>query len=346
MNPAEMPAPTTKSPEEQALLDHYLRVEEGLILYGAPILLVVGTVGNALVVLVVLGRGAMRATTTSIYMVALAVLDTLLLYVGLLPYWIYFRCDVDWYSLHTSSCKALLFLLYLLVHLEAWVLVNLTMERLVAVLSPHKVKIYFSKTNAVIGLTVTTLAIMTLDLHFLWTHSLVEYVVDRATGTTAKKCADINEDVVIFMFRAWPWLDMAVASVIPFIVILVSNVIIIIRVVFKNRVNKMSAKMTSVTAMLICVSFTFLVLTLPICIYFVIMYGNIDRHSDADIDIDNANIIHAAFSILFYMNNSINFILYCVSGPRFRRELLALLRHPKVHPMHSQGRPTVSQTLP
>lgn len=53
----------------------------------APILLVVGVVGNCLI-LVTMTRQQMSGTSTCVYLVAMAVLDTVVLVVGLIPDWL------------------------------------------------------------------------------------------------------------------------------------------------------------------------------------------------------------------------------------------------------------------
>ena len=62
------------------------------------------------------------------------------------------------------------------------------------------------------------------------------------------------------------------------------------------------------TAMLITVSLTFLILTGPISLFYL------------NIQIDP--VPNRVFLIMRYTNNSINAVLYCVSGSRFRNELM------------------------
>ena len=64
------------------------------------------------------------------------------------------------------------------------------------------------------------------------------------------------------------------------------------------------------TAMLITVSITFLVLTGPLAV--------LDRSVDVQIN----PILYAIIVIFRYINHSINAVLYCISGSRFRNELM------------------------
>ena len=53
----------------------------------SPILLVIGVVGNSLVLLT-MSRQQLNGTSTSVYLITMAVLDTLVLIVGLIPDWL------------------------------------------------------------------------------------------------------------------------------------------------------------------------------------------------------------------------------------------------------------------
>ena len=62
--------------------------------------------------------------------------------------------------------------------------------------------------------------------------------------------------------------------------------------------------------MLLTVSFLFIFLTTPICIYTLV--GGLPR------------LVHSVATILHHLNHSINGVLYCITGTRFRQELKSL----------------------
>ena len=64
------------------------------------------------------------------------------------------------------------------------------------------------------------------------------------------------------------------------------------------------------TAILVTVSITFLVLTGPLAV--------LDKTVDVQLD----PIVYAIILIMRYVNHSINAVLYCISGTRFRNELM------------------------
>ena len=70
------------------------------------------------------------------------------------------------------------------------------------------------------------------------------------------------------------------------------------------------------TAMVVTVSFTFLILTAPTAVYMALPHV---------IHLPNNPIYHVFMNLTQYLNHSINGILYCIVGSRFRSELLKIL---------------------
>jgi len=75
---------------------------------------------------------------------------------------------------------------------------------------------------------------------------------------------------------------------------------------------------TKTTVMLLVVSFAWLVLTIPFALCgFIFAVG--------DIDVEQAALLmpfKAVAFLLMYTNHAVNFYLYCLTGSKFRRELI------------------------
>ena len=113
-------------------------------------------------------------------------------------------------------------------------------------------------------------------------------------------------------------IDAFLYSFIPLLVMFTSNCLIILKFMmakWKNRhggtrsVNQaLSKSAVKGTVMLLTISFAFIILTGPISIAYSIM--------------DNPPIIvYGITVILQYLNHSINGVLYCITGSKFRHEL-------------------------
>ena len=291
--------------------------------YGAPILIACGTVGNALSVLVMC-RKKIQQCTMSLYLLVLALVDTSVLYVGLLHLYLKELYDYDWREFSNTVCKLHMFMIYAIMQYDSWLLVSVTMERLCAVLLPHKCRTIFTKRNMVISLVILAVVIASINAHFFATYELVEI----SDGSPRRVCVTTTKEHWEFIHLIWPWIDFIVASLLPFLIIVLSNSAIIGRIVhstFKRRQHLHSqnnafsnSKMTTMTAILLTVTLVFFITTAPMAIY---MIRNVSQHHQADAEQKAyLKLVWTVLSLLLYTNNVINFLLYLISGRRFRRE--------------------------
>ena len=237
-------------------------------LYCSPILIVLGTIGNILSFVVML-RKNIRESTTSLYLSVLAIVDTAVLYTGLLMNFVIKVSDYYIFDCSQFACKFGRFTIYGLQQFDSWVLVNVTLERVCAVFLPHQVKDIFTKKFATVSLTIQALVIVAINSHFFYTYHLVYYA--------GESFCEIHLPAHTSLITiTWPWIDFCLTSLIPFTIIINSNVAIICRLMWSRYTRRRnlhvssSIKMTSMTAILITVSIVFLVTTAPIRIYFIL----------------------------------------------------------------------------
>ena len=309
-------------------------------LVGAPFLVVVGTAGNAMAAAVMM-RKRLRETTTSLFLAVLAFVDTSILYIGLLRQWAIVCKDFDIRNYAEIICKLHPFLLYALNQFQAWLLVIVSFERLIAVFLPHHSKRLCTKTSAAVSLVVSAVVVVALNAHFLWTN---QYVRIRFDDYMVSYCTPFDARNDTFRRDVWPWIDFVAFSLMPFGILVSSNVAILQRVLRSQYAHRKSqhvhgnaTKMTSMTAILIVVTFSFFLTTAPISIY-LIQNDTMRGESTSN---DGAKWV--AFNLLTYTNNTINFLLYCVSGSRFRRELISMFRRKNRVVPGSQDGPTDMQ---
>lgn len=304
---------------KSAMTEYYKKVSTEIYQYGAPTLIIVGTISNVLMIIVLMASRKMRSQTNSVYLTCLAVLDIIILNTGLLRHYIKNTKDYDIRLQSTAACRLHIFIVYFTIQFESWVLVNLTLERLLAVMLPHKLRIIFSKKKAAIYLFITGIILFTLNLHYFFFFHIRNY----SDAVPIQMCLN-DVEYTYFYDNVWAWLDLLFASLIPFMVIFISNIMIIIRVILKKRLAKTSGssfKMTNMTASLLVVSFLFLLTTSPICIFLLI---NFDMESEEEHFY--VSMIFDILNLIYYINNSINFFLYCITSRRFRQQFLIVFK--------------------
>ncbi|GFO43331.1 FMRFamide receptor-like [Plakobranchus ocellatus] len=104
------------------------RAHKILMLWIPPVLLFLGTMGNTCS-FAVLRQKTMRQQSIYIYLCALAVFDSLVLYVGLLRLWLGEITGVDIRNSSSWLCKGTLMLGYTCSDISVWLIVAVTVER-------------------------------------------------------------------------------------------------------------------------------------------------------------------------------------------------------------------------
>ena len=268
----------------------------------------IGTITNVLSIIVLL-RKSFRKTTMSLYLITLAVADTFVLY-----------CDAGQIVLRhlklyvassNAECKITRFLAIFPKQLSSWIIVNLTLERTAAVLFPLHCKEWFTRLKAANFLLINVLILLMLNVQILWT-----------TAFDGNMCMyQINLDIMSFI---WPKVEVMIYSILPSIILIVCNTMICVKMyksyLLRNSEDSTSAddtKLRRTIIVLLTLTFVFFVTTFPAVSISLFSY----TASTIDYVINTLNPI---FMCLQCINYACNFFLYCISGSKFRNELVAM----------------------
>lgn len=321
----------------------YMRPNHFLRIYIPPVLLVLGTIGNVLS-FVIMGKNMLKISTYS-YLAVLAIMDLMVLYVGLLRMWVgTFSVDVQNYS--NLMCKTVTFLGYVSSVTSVWLIIAVTIERFIAVKFPLRAPRMCNVTRARIVIVTVIVAILLLNSHIFWT---VELKHNGHNGTVDSKC-EASEHPQVLVREVLAWVDAAVYSFVPFIIITILNILIVRQVLYARerrtklqnmelttnflRSNKGSNKRPNesskkLTCMLLAVSFTFLLTTLPMNVLLIV---SAFMESDGSADPQTrekryaqVTLARTIVELLMYINHSVNFFLYCATGRKFRRQVKDML---------------------
>lgn len=322
----------------------YMKINSFLRMYVPPILVVIGTIGN-LFSLIILARYRSKVKTYT-YLAVLAAMDILVLYVGLLRIWLsIFFIDIP--SISSLLCKSISFLGYVSSDLSVWLIVAVTMERFVAVYFPLRASRIFTTSRVRLIILGIALVICAANLHVLWTLDLRHTRQNNSNVTLCKPLPAFQS----LMVTIWPWVDAAMYSFIPFVVITVFNILLIKRISEARNMRKHLQQYTvrrksstcsgntnaksfenskRLTRMLIAVSFTFLVTTLPVNVFHIVspVLGPDDKTMELGEYIESFalfSLLRTIAEMLMYLNHSINFFLYCVTGKQFRYQFMQLI---------------------
>ena len=295
------------------------QIIDALKIYAPPVLLFFGTFGNMLSFLV-FSQASLRKSAAAFYFRVLAVADTLALNVGLWPNWMRDAFGIYLWPSTDAACRIQIYLKYTLPDCAVWVLLIMTIERLLSVqrLSPRRV---LTRTRIRSSVVVMVIFISALNIPSLWILTKNE---DPATGLTC------TVDSMRLAYDIWPWVDLTLYCLLPASVMMACNVVIIRTVLRRQErlsiggvisiyVGHRPRRLTSMTVTLLAVTAVFFLLTAPFVIYAITIANIVSSHP-------SLHLWYFVSSYLRYINNSINFPVYCMSGRPFRQELMHLIR--------------------
>lgn len=271
-----------------------------------------------------------RSKSTGFILTALSVVDIAVLNTGLMRLWLAHAFEINIRDLTRFGCKLHLLLTYYLHQLASWILILLTSERTIALWFPLRCKELCSKRRIVIAwLTIATLLFAEHTI-FFQAFDLLPTTVESNNTTSVKYRCDLLDDWYHFFDLGWSYIDACVGDFFPFLVVLIGNILTIIRILKSRRErerqmgavsNSNGRLMASTTAMLIGVSVMFLILSLPIDIlflYYAYKGSMLPQNEEQAI----YNLAYAVVILSYYSNNAFDFLVYLVSGRKFRQAFL------------------------
>ena len=211
-----------------------------------------------------------------------------------------------------TGCGLGYFLMYFGFSASSGILVIISVEKFYALYFPFKTKTICTVSMARKVSLVTAIIFVGFNLQLF-------FITKKNEDVFGKYCSygNVSETYFNALFSiAFAILN----SYGPFVIMILCNSAIIYKFLIVKRKNRggntdstsqaLSKSTTTGTAMLLAVSFTFIILTAPIWIANIV-------YPDSTIPIS----IFESLLAIQYLNHGINGILYCVIGSRFRNEL-------------------------
>lgn len=327
-------------------IEFLLATSKYLWLVVAPVLVLVGTIGNSMS-LVILNTKSFRGTGTSFVLCSLAFVDTAVLYIGAFIRWVGYVSNHDIRSRTLISCKVYMFALLFLSQLSSWTVVQVTIGRAILACCPFRAKKLCSRRNMVSTWVTLVVVIFLLELHCFWTANLVP----KRVCSLYNKMNNVDSTVRCSTVGQGSWKDIIVwgniisISALPALVIITTNAVIVYRLTNRpkgvdgtdsspgpRQGGRSQQKWNSVSRMLVTVSVVFLVTTLPTALFFsymnlyppVVSASGIPQSASLLLQAER-HLVYTCTRLLYYTNNAINFFLYVLSGRSFRRALVGVL---------------------
>ena len=179
-----------------------------------------------------------------------------------------------------------------------------------------------NRKKGLLGLVVIATFLALLNGHWLvgLTHKYNAY--------TMTYCAASTPGYLKFLNETWPIIDFCVTFAVPCIVIMVGNTIIILKITQASRARShmvasdKKKNTSSLTITLIILNIIFIISMAPASIFLLTFYLSIESQDDEQIT--RAIFIFDMVNCLAGLNATVNFILYFLSGSKFRADVKAL----------------------
>ncbi len=292
-----------------------------------PTICTSGILGIILTV-IVLSRKSM-CTSTNCYLMALAIAD--LLFLILLANWFIQHRFVPHSNAYTMfriyATYAVIFMQVFLLT-SIWLTVMLAVERYIAICRPFLATKICTVTRArIIIIGIYVFALMCRLPNF-WEHKVVTYA-DPLTNTSLTFIMETDFAYDPNYMTVYPWfMDGVVASMLPFILLLMLNVRLIWEVrkstqyiqrnlMVDGAANCVQKEELQITIMLISVIIVFFLCQAPYVIYTAIASINSYSSSTGITSSQTFMLFKAITKLLLTLKSAINFIIYCWFSEKF-----------------------------
>ncbi len=294
---------------------------DNIVTYFLLVISFFGLLGHILSLIILL-RPPFIEKPHSLFCIALGSVDALFLLMQVIGGLIDAISEKDVILMNGFLCKLLIPLAIFFIHIDAWILVGLSIERAIAVFWPLRAKLIITKFRIKIFLAVLFTFFILFDSETSVRFGLVEIENHNRIVINCEPVYSYGLPNHFFVFK--DQLSAILTSGIPLMIILFCNMATLIKLALKRLkraqlgVNPCNSNDTQVNVMLISVTLAFTLLNTPVQVY--IVYNIIS----GEVDLNDSML--KLFVVLHVFSVSLNFYLYFVTSVLFRNGVKELFR--------------------
>ena len=298
-------------------------VADGIQMSIFPVVIICGTIMNIFSICVFTSP-SMRKSTTAYILVILAVADTISLYIGALEEFLVTVTGTFLKATTDLSCQIYSYIWCIVRGSSPWVLVVVTLDRVINLAKPYQASSISNVKNVKYVLLSIFICICVCYAPVLM--YIVSYFDSVFDNNNANARLVLYANCAAVFLPSFKKFDMSIHCILPFILMCIGNTSIII-LFYHTIKHRRSMKQTdhdnsdqnrllSLTTLLLTTSCIYLVLTLPYVIYMGCS-GYLSSGSE--------RLFYTCAFCFEYINNSINFLLYCITSKQFRDIFMTMI---------------------
>ncbi len=256
-------------------------------------------------------------SSTSFLLATLAVVDISVLITSPLFDWPeYGPIKFPFRTYNNLACKFSSFLLSAIPTISSYNIVLLSIFRTIGIFLPHKYKSICTKRRAVICFSAIVFITILVCLHLFLRAELVIDTKNRQYACAKEFGNSYFTQTIV------PHLMNLYKIYIPLVIIFITNICIIAKLASRKFGQEESGSKITIT--LISVSVLFLITQIPMAAFVIWRQTQIWTKKSLRQQVMSL-FYWTVVSNISIINNSGNFILYCLTGARFRGELLGII---------------------
>ena len=315
-------ARSTEIPATLSAID-WRRPDSTLQKHAYPVIILLGLLGNLLVVLVYGKRHSNSPSSVTTCILSLAILDILFL-LPLISDSMERLFNVSIRLSHTFNCRVVYYFAIVIPPIEAWILILMSAQKISFMLWPQPMIFWSSAkvTNRLVLLITTIVCVGYYHVCFYF-------------KSWRKMCSIFNKKYYRLYVTTWYWVNLFLSIIIPTVILLLFGIVLFYKLFNPSaKQRNLSApervdcstktrKKSYVTVILIIKISLFLVFSLPFGVCSIIEF-NLD-HYGIDLVSDSRRNAHVILRIIYFCNVTVNFFIYSLTSSKFRYDLYQIL---------------------
>lgn len=289
-------------------------LQNSFLLYVLPILIVVGTIGNVLTIIVI-KRTKLCEFSVGFYLYVYAIDNLLTIYVVYGLTWLSHVAEIpEVENVSDGICRLWSFIYRMIMHSGVWFVTAALIDRYISVAHPDKAlgmcQVFMSK----IAVLIILIGMVVISVHGMWSYELNYHGM----------CFPTEDDL---HYKIWRWTSAMCYTFIPMVVLFVLSVLIVCGMCTRHqnpRVTMRDTDPSDLLTLVLSLAIIFLVLSLPATIVNIVITNLTKDFLMDGVYMNRFHIVQHITNGLTCGNPVVLFFVCVMFSPSFRQEFQQL----------------------
>lgn len=286
-----------------------------------PVLIMLGTVGNALALAVLHRSSSLRQSSVWYYLKAFFVASVLVLYLGAGLDWLFLMARLTpLWNVTDGLCRIGQFFCNVVFFSPIWFCVAMVVDRYISICHQRTAETLCNMFSAKIAIISIQIGLILVSIHAMWTVEL-----------HAKYGCTIPQERRDFHSIVWPWVSVIIYTFLPLSLLILFNTVLFIAICNKTKCRNSEPSVRSssfdngkLSVAALAVATTYLLLALPATAMHVFLTQAPANMIRTRLKYLQLEFLGEIFQLLAVLNHAVMGIVCFCSSMEFRRETCRL----------------------